>query len=122
MLVSEQSCTIVLVRVGLPEQSLLYHSLCFKVTTIMARRLGSRVALMISTDRVKVSEPGFPVAAAERGQEVVASLHETFAVGRFSIIPTVVFHLSIPDSFEGSWQGCSLAQRCCLSGIFTSST
>ena len=36
------------------------------------------------------------------------SLHETFAVGdhdftRFSIIPSVVFHLSIPDSFEGSW-------------------
>ena len=44
-----------------------------------------------------------PVAAAERGQEVVVSLHETFAVGRFSIIPSVVFHLSIPDSFEGSW-------------------
>ena len=60
---------------------------------------------MISTDRVKVSEPGFPVAAAERGQEVVASLHETLAVGdhdftHFSIIPSVVFHLSIPDSFE----------------------
>ena len=53
--------------------------------------------------RVKVSEPGFQVAAAERGQEVVVSLHETFAVGRRSIIPSVVFHLSIPDSFEGSW-------------------
>ena len=57
---------------------------------------------------MKVGEPGFPVAAAERGQEVVVSLHETFAVGdhdftRFSIIPSVVFHLSIPDSFEGSW-------------------
>ena len=48
--------------------------------------------------RVKVSEPGFPVAAAERGQEVVVSLHETFVVGHFSIIPSVVFHLSIPDS------------------------
>ena len=58
--------------------------------------------------RVKVGEPGFPVAAAERGREVVVSLHETFAVGdhdftHFSIIPSVVFHLSIPDSFEGSW-------------------
>ena len=58
--------------------------------------------------RVKVGEPGFPVAAAERGLEVVVSFHETFAVGdhdftRFSIIPSVVFHLSIPDSFEGSW-------------------
>ena len=53
--------------------------------------------------RVKVSEPGFPVAAAERGREVVESLHETFAVGHFSIIPSVVFHLSLPDSFEESW-------------------
>ena len=58
--------------------------------------------------RLKVGEPGFPVAAAERGREVVVSLHETFAVGdhdftRFSVIPSVVFHLSIPDSFEGSW-------------------
>ena len=26
-----------------------------------------------------------------------------FAVGHFSIIPSVVFHLSIHDSFEGSW-------------------
>jgi len=31
--------------------------------------------------RVKVGEPGFPVAAVERGREVVVSLHETFAVG-----------------------------------------
>lgn len=31
--------------------------------------------------RVKFGEPEFPVAAAERGQEVVVSLHETFAVG-----------------------------------------
>ena len=58
--------------------------------------------------RVKVGEPGFPVAAAERGREVIVSLNETFAVGDhdftcFSIIPSVVLHLNIPDSFEGSW-------------------
>ena len=58
--------------------------------------------------RVKIGEPGFPVAAAERGREVVVSLHETFAVGdhdftRFSIIPSVVFDANIPNTFEGSW-------------------
>jgi len=37
-LVLEQSCTIMLVRVGLLEESLLYHFLCFKVTTLMAWR------------------------------------------------------------------------------------
>ena len=58
--------------------------------------------------RVKVGQPGFPVAATERGREVIVSLNETFAVGdhdfiRFSIIPSVEFHLDIPDSFERSW-------------------
>ena len=58
--------------------------------------------------RIKVGEPGFPVAAVERGREVILSLNETITVGdhdftRFSIIPSVVFHLDIPDSFEGSW-------------------
>jgi len=56
---------------------------------------------------VKVGEPGYLVAAAERGREVVVSLEETFAVGdhdftQFSVIPSVVFCLTIPDSFEGS--------------------
>ena len=57
---------------------------------------------------MKVGEPGFPVAAAERGRKAVVSIHETIAVGdhdftRFFIIPSVVFHLSIPNTFEGSW-------------------
>jgi len=55
--------------------------------------------------RVKVGEPGFPVAAAERGREVV-SLKETFAVGDhdftlFAVIPSVVFCLTIPDFLRG---------------------
>ena len=58
--------------------------------------------------RLKVGEPGFPVAGAKRGREVVVSLQQTFAVGdndftRFSLIPSVVFHVSLPESFEGSW-------------------
>ena len=58
--------------------------------------------------RLKVGEPGFPVAAAERGRRVIVSLNEEFQVGdhdftRFSIIPSVIFHIDIPDSIEGSW-------------------
>ena len=57
---------------------------------------------------MKVGEPGFPVAAAERGQEVVVSLHETFAVGdhdftHFSIIPSVVFHLTLLKDHGIQW-------------------
>jgi hypothetical protein len=56
---------------------------------------------------LKVGEPGFPVAAAERGRRVIVSLKEEFQVGdhdftRFSIIPSVVFRIDIPESIEGS--------------------
>ena len=58
--------------------------------------------------RVKVGEPNFPVAAVERGKEVIVSLNETFVVGdhdfcKFSLIPSVILVNEIPPSFEGSW-------------------
>ena len=58
--------------------------------------------------RIKVGEPGYPVAAVERGRQVIVSQTETFVVAdhdftRFSVIPSVVLHVDIPDTFEGSW-------------------
>ncbi|XP_019855518.1 PREDICTED: uncharacterized protein LOC109584280 [Amphimedon queenslandica] len=58
--------------------------------------------------RIKVGEPGFPVAAVERGREVIVSLNETYAVGdhdftKFSVIPSVTFLVDIPESMDGSW-------------------
>lgn len=55
--------------------------------------------------RIKVGEPGYPVAAVERGRQVIVSNTETFAVGdhdftRFSIIPSVVLQVDIPEKFE----------------------
>ena len=63
--------------------------------------------------RVKVGEPGYPVAAAERGRRVIVSLQEQFEVGDhdftcFSIIPSVLFRIEIPDDFEGSWYSCQV--------------
>ena len=56
---------------------------------------------------IKVGQPGYPVAAAERGQQVIVSQTETFVGNhdftRFSIISSVVLQVNIPDSFEGSW-------------------
>ena len=48
------------------------------------------------------------MAAAERGRRVIVSLKEEFQVGdhdftRFSIIPSVIFRVDIPESIEGSW-------------------
>lgn len=60
--------------------------------------------------RLKVGEPDFPVAAAERGQRVIVSLKEEFQVGDhdftcFSIIPSVIFCVDIQESIKGSWYG-----------------
>ena len=66
---------------------------------------------MVSIDdkhRMKVGEPGFPVAAAERGRRVMVRSGTTFEVGdhdftKFSIVPSVVLLINIPDRIEDSW-------------------
>ncbi len=68
----------------------------------------SMVICLDDKHRLKVGEPGFPVAAAERGRRVIVSLQEEFHVAdhdftRFSIIPSVIFSIDIPDTIEGSW-------------------
>jgi len=66
---------------------------------------------MVSIDdkhRLKVGEPGFPVAAAERGRRVMVRAGTTFEVGdhdftKFSIIPSVVLLTDIPERIDDSW-------------------
>lgn len=58
--------------------------------------------------RIKVGEPGFPVAAAERGRRVLVSRNANFEVGdhdftRYSIISSVSLYIDIPDNIEDSW-------------------
>ena len=58
--------------------------------------------------RLKVGELGFPVAAAERGRRVLVRVGTTFEVGdhdftKFSIIPSVVLVVDIPDNIQESW-------------------
>ncbi len=73
--------------------------------------LSDHYCAMISIDdkhRLKVGEPGFPVAAAERGRRVIVSSGTTFEVGdhdftKFSIIPSVVLLIDIPERIEDSW-------------------
>ena len=57
---------------------------------------------------IKVGEPHFPLAAAERGREVVVSTSDTFVVGdhnfsKFKITPSVTLLVDIPDTIEGSF-------------------
>ena len=69
------------------------------------------VSVLVCVDdkhRVKVGEPLCPVAAAERGRQVIVHSRSAFLVAdhdfmRFSIIPSVVFEVNIPESIAGSW-------------------
>ena len=58
--------------------------------------------------RCKVGEPGFPVAAVERGKKVVVSKDSTFAVAdhdftKTGIIPSVIMISDIPESINGDF-------------------
>ena len=58
--------------------------------------------------RVKVGEPELPVAAVERGRQVLTASGVQLEVGdhdftKFSIIPSVFLKLDIPDDFDCSW-------------------
>ena len=58
--------------------------------------------------RLKVREPGLPVAAAERGRRVLVRVGTTFEVGdhdftKFSIIPSVVLVVNNADNIQESW-------------------
>ena len=67
--------------------------------------------LMVCIDdkrRLKVGEPGFPVAAAERGKKVLVRAGTTMEVGdhdftKFSVVPSVALVVDIPDKIDESW-------------------
>ena len=67
----------------------------------------SNFACLDDKYRVKVGEPGFPVAAAERGRRVMVGLDSSFQVGDHdftlhSIIPSVCFLIDIPEEVEST--------------------
>ena len=58
--------------------------------------------------KVRVGEPGYPVAAAERGRRVLVREDEYMQVGdhdftKFSLIPSVVFIINVPEDICDSW-------------------
>lgn len=58
--------------------------------------------------RMKVGEPGYPVAAVERGRRVLVKVGTSFEVAdhdftKFSLIPSVALQNTIPDDITGSW-------------------
>ena len=58
--------------------------------------------------KVKIGEPGFPVAAAERGKRVIVSRNSTFEVGDhdftgMGIIPSVCLLIDVPEKIEDAF-------------------
>ena len=60
---------------------------------------------MISIELLLTGEPGYPVAAVERGKKVIVASNQDFLVAdhdstRFSLVPCVTL---IPDEISESW-------------------
>ena len=58
--------------------------------------------------RIKVGEPDFPVASAERGGQVIVPSGSQLLAGdhdftKYSLIPSVVLLCDIPEEISGSW-------------------
>lgn len=70
-----------------------------------------RYATLVCVDdkhQVKIGEASCPVAAAERGCQVLVHSNTSFQVAdhdftRFSVIPSVALLVDIPDKISGSW-------------------
>ncbi|CAG8633361.1 11116_t:CDS:2 [Ambispora leptoticha] len=68
----------------------------------------TNLVFMDDKHRCKVGEPGFPVAAVERGKKVVVSKNTTFTVAdhdytKTGIIPSVTMICNIPESINGDF-------------------
>ena len=87
-----------------------YAAVIFRYFREFAIKFKSVTEMVCLNDKykIKIGEPGFPVAAAERGRRVLVKVGATFEVGdhdftKFGIIPSVVLINDIPDGFSGSW-------------------
>lgn len=71
-------------------------------------RENSAFFCMDDKHRMKVGEPNYPVAAAERGRRVLVRRNETFEVGdhdftKFSLVPSVSLSVDVPEDVTGLW-------------------
>ena len=88
----------------------LYLSAIFRYKRELAVKFRevTTFACLDDKHRIKVGEPGFPVAAAERGRRVLVRAGASFEVGdhdftKFSMVPSVTLINDIPCVLEDSW-------------------
>ena len=87
-----------------------YAAACFRYMREYALLLKEHCSFICLDDKhkVKIGEPDFPVASAERGRRVPVNYEEVFTAGdhdftKFGIIPSVIFIVDIPDEISDSW-------------------
>ncbi len=87
-----------------------YAAACFRYMKEYAITIRNYCTFVSIDDKhkIKVGEPGYPVAAAERGRQVLVREDEFLTVGdhdftKFSLILSVVFLINIPEEIADSW-------------------
>ena len=86
-----------------------YAAALFRYKREFAIRFKQSTTFVCLNDKhhIKVGEPGYPVAAVERGRRVIVCKDVSFEVGnhdftKVSIIPSVTLVADIPDTLAGS--------------------
>ena len=84
-----------------------YASAPFKYVKEMAIRFRDECTFLSVDDKhkVKVGEPGTPLAAVERGRQVLVGNGQSFQVAdhdfsKITLTPSVIFELDIPESID----------------------
>lgn len=87
-----------------------YASALFRYLKEFVVKFRGQATMVCMDDKhtMKIGEPGYPIAAVERGREVLVSMGAKLEVGnhdfaRLSLIPSVTLRIEIPETIEGSW-------------------
>ena len=87
-----------------------YASALFRYEKEMAIKFRDVCHFICMDDKhhIKVGEPGNPVAAVDRGKRVLVANGRKVEVSdhdftKFSIVPSVIFELEVPETIEGSF-------------------
>ena len=103
-----------------------YCAAIFKYLRELAIKFRSHVSFA-SQHIIKVGEPGFPVAAVERGKQVVVSTDAPFCVGdhdftKAKIVPSVTLLCNVPEKITDSFYSGGKVQVTLKGGIFEPSS
>ncbi|XP_070571401.1 uncharacterized protein [Ptychodera flava] len=87
-----------------------YASAIFRYEKEMAIRFRENATFVTMDDKhkIKVGEPGHPVAAVERGKQVLVGSGQSFQVSdhdftKLTLTPSITLRVDIPENIEGSF-------------------